>query len=169
MTAAEVLNWLREMRKEAGEFDQTTYREDRWVRWHNEMRSTLRRVFGEDSHEVKGYYGASDWGRPIAGFGQAEIDAKMEARFGEILGVIRGWLDALILQVERFGVEETQGSTSPKRYLLTSPLFLIEKLWAMIARLVSWSSKNKLAAVGFGAVTLAGSVASIIALVLVLT
>ncbi|MEX0682439.1 MAG: hypothetical protein WD472_03180 [Dehalococcoidia bacterium] len=165
MTSSEVLDWLAEKQKELATFDQTTYRDDRWVRWHNEMRSTLRRVFGEDSHEVKGYYGASNWGRPIAGFNQGEIDAEMEARFSEILGVLRGWADALILEVERFGVGTDGNSSAPARYRWTSPLFWIETAFA-VGR--SWVGQNKLAAILFGIVTFAGSVASIIALVLVL-
>ena len=171
-----VLGWLRSARLEIGTFDQTTYRQDRWVRWHNEMRSTLRNVFGEDSHEYKEYGGVSGWGRPIAGFGQAEIDAKSERKFNEILSAIRGWLEALILQVERFRikssdephesdesspVEPSDKASAPWRYLVTSPVFLVEKSVGLLIDGWGWCTENKGISALFGVTMLVAAVLTI--------
>jgi hypothetical protein len=134
------------------------------------MRGTLRKIFGEDSYELKGYHSASSWGRPIAGFSQAEIDSKYEARYDELLGTIRGWLDALILQVERFGLESNQTSAGvPKRYLLSSPVYIAERVADRITAVIEWSAKHKLVSLLFGGITFAGSVASIVGLAIVLS
>lgn len=124
------------------------------------MGATILKVFGEESLELKRYRSASSWGRPVGGINKAAIDAQLEEKFDEMLSSIRGWLDALVSQIERFGIDTTPTQVSaneataselmsedrkfPRRYAFTSPAFLAERLWSLITRLYKIAVDHKI-------------------------
>jgi hypothetical protein len=135
------------------------------VKWHLNMGVTILKVFGENSLELKRYRSASDWGRPIGGLSKAAVDSQTEERFDEMLSSIRGWVDALISQIERFGIGPTGTIEGvPKRYALTSPVFLAEWLWGTLGlkRLFALAWIHKVVSFTFVAVTVAGSIFGIL-------
>ena len=101
-------------------FDETTHRESRWNRWHNEMQTLLRHTFGEDSHEVKSYRANASWGRMFIG-PKDQNERDINERFQEIARSLTGWLEALIGQIERFGLPTREivsvGGTQPNVFV----------------------------------------------------
>jgi hypothetical protein len=109
MNAEDLLHLLREKLEELSTFTPGTHREARWTRWCSEMQAIVREVFGDESPELKGFSSATSWGRPIVGT-EDYIAREADKRFAQICETSSGWLEALTLQIERFGVRRRTGS-----------------------------------------------------------
>jgi predicted nucleotide-binding protein len=105
-----ILELLQEKVSQLLGFGPETHKEARWIQWHQEMRSILRNAFGEDSAESKAYSQLTRW-FPIAGSNE-QIQAETQKQWAQIVEGARGFLEALILQVQRFGVPQGMANSS---------------------------------------------------------
>lgn len=165
----QLLSWLADANAQLKTFDKTTYQEDRWIKWNYDMGAMLIKTFGDESLEVKRYRHVASWGRPIGGFSKQSIDTQTEERFGGMLSEIRGFVESLITQVEQFGTESlSKAASTPKRYLWTSPIFILERMVSGVVAIPSVISSHKTLSGMAALVGLIGSVASIVGLVIAL-
>ena len=105
-----VVELLQEKLSQLLEFGPDTHKEARWIQWHQEMRGILRNAFGEDSAELKAYSSLTRW-YPIAGSTE-QIRRETRKQWSQIIEGARGFLEALILQIKRFGLPCGTAETS---------------------------------------------------------
>ena len=170
----EVLGWLREALKDLEGFDGGMHRDERWTQWDHEMRSILRNTFSPTSPESSNYFAAIDRSFWVVGGNETEGENRRIDYFHGILVELRGWLKALIFQVERFGIKSDEmtaegeappkmakASQTPKRYRFSSPVYLVELAWSASGSATRWAIDHKIHSIVIGVVGLVASIVGI--------
>ncbi len=73
------------------------------------MDAILRNYFGAESSERQQFTSAASWGGMVTGSTKAVRDENRNKRFERVLQSTSAWLDALIFQVETFGLRSDPG------------------------------------------------------------
>jgi hypothetical protein len=169
--AKELIRLLAAQRQELGKFQRTEHSEGRWTLWVNKMDAILRNSFPAKSAEHQQFIAAIDWGGMITGpTPEARLETRNE-RFERTIKNTSAWLDALIFQIETFGIAGSSSAKSDptsnvsKRYLLTSPVFIAERLWSRGQVAYRWVIGHKIHSFVIGAISLVGTIVGILAAV----
>jgi len=111
----ELTDLFRELRARMNAFRRGDYRSGKWTQWETEMRYLLRSLYGDDSQEVRDFEITAEWWLPQYVGTPTENQLRRESDFAHMLEQLGGWVDALILQIERFGIQAPARSTSRRR------------------------------------------------------
>ena len=154
---------LKAARLELNTFKRTSHSEERWERWIHEMDAILRNDFGAESSERQQFTSAASSGGLMIGPTREVRDESKNKRFEGTLQSTSAWLDALIFQVETFGIESSESVNDvPKRYIWSSPIYVSERILSSAASGARVLRSNALMWLVAGGITLIASILAIL-------